>query len=98
MYSRFLLCHLRDPLDVIRRWVTQLDPGGLLFIEEIDAIATTVEVFKTYLAMGEGIIATQGASLYVGKTVAEAEHGIDVLFNGPVVLPVMNWQAARWGL
>lgn len=96
MYARFLLCHLRDPLDVVHTWTTQLKAEGLLFIEEIDAIDTDLGLFKTYLAMAEGIIAAQGASLYVGKTLAAGEHEADVLFNQSVVLPVTNWQAASW--
>ena len=96
MYARFLLCHLGDPLRVIHTWATQLRPEGLLFIEEIDAIETDLEVFRVYLSMAEGIIATQGASLYVGNTLASGEYKEEVLFNEQVVLEVHDWQAATW--
>jgi trans-aconitate methyltransferase len=96
MYARFLLCHLRNPLDLVATWVTQLKAGGLLFIDEIDGIDTDLEVFRTYLSMAEGIIATQGASLYVGSVLGTAEYEADVLLNEPSILPVPNWQAASW--
>jgi SAM-dependent methyltransferase len=96
MYARFILCHLRDPLGVIHKWTTQLRPEGLLFVEEIDAIETDLEVFRVYLSMAEGIIATQGASLYVGNTLAEAEYKADVLFNEQILFKVPDWQAATW--
>jgi SAM-dependent methyltransferase len=96
MYARFLLCHLRNPLDVIDLWITQLNPGGLLFLEEIDSIDTAVDVFKTYLAVNEGLIASEGASLYVGQAMATVNYRADVLLNAVAVLPVANHQAASW--
>jgi hypothetical protein len=81
---------------VAHKWVTQLNPGGILFIEEIDAIDTTLDVFKTYLAMSEGIIATQGASLFLGKILGASEYEADLMANDSVVLTVANWQAASW--
>lgn len=96
MYARFLLCHLRDPLNVVHAWTTQLNPEGLLFIEEMDTIETDLEVFRKYLSMAEGIIATQGASLYVGNNLATAEYKTDVLLNEQLLLEVPNWQAATW--
>jgi trans-aconitate 2-methyltransferase len=98
MYARFVLCHLREPLKLVARWITQLNPGGLLFVDEIDAVDTDLEVFKTYLAMAQGIVATQGACLYVGKALGAAEHEADALVNESVVLPVTNCQAASWFL
>lgn len=98
MYARFVLCHLRDPLQLVARWITQLNSGGLLFVDEIDGVDTDLEVFKTYLAMAEGIIAAQGACLYVGKALEAAEHEADALVNESVVLPVTNCQAASWFL
>ena len=94
MYARFVLCHLREPVKLVANWITQLNPMGLLFVDEIDAIDTDLEVFRTYLAMAEGIIATQRACLYVGKTLGAADYDAEALFNESVVLPVTNRQAA----
>ena len=96
MYARFLLCHLRDPLKVIHIWTSQLRPEGLLFVEEIDAIETDLEVFRIYLSMAEGIIAAQGGSLYVGNTLAAADYKEEVIVNEQIILSVPDWQAATW--
>lgn len=96
MYARFLLCHLTTPLELVAAWMTQLNSEGLLFVDEMDAIDTDLEVFKTYIAMAEGIIAAQGGSLYIGKVSAAAAHEADVLMNESAVLPVTNHQAASW--
>ena len=96
MYARFLLCHLRNPLRVVHAWTTQLRSEGILFVEEMDTIETDLEVFRIYLSMAEGIIATQGGSLYVGNTLAAAEYKEEVLFNEQIILRVPDWQAATW--
>ncbi len=57
---------------------------------------TLLAVFKTYLTMAEGIIAAQGASLYVGKVLGAAEYEADILHNEPTILPVTNCRAASW--
>ena len=98
MYARFVLCHLRRPLELVARWITQLNSRGLLFVDEIDAIHTDLEVFKTYLAMAEGMIAAQGACLYVGKALEGADWEADALVNESLVLSVTNRQAASWFL
>ena len=98
MYARFVLCHLREPLGLVAHWITQLNSKGLLFVDEIDAVDTDLEVFKTYLAMAEGMITTQGACLYVGKALEAADYEADVLVNDSVVLPVANRRAASWFL
>ena len=98
MYARFVLCHLREPLKLVARWITQLNSGGLLFVDEIDAVDTDLEVFTKYLAMAKGIIATQGACLYVGKALGAAEYEADALVNESVISPVTNCQAASWFL
>ena len=96
MYSRFVLCHLRHPLALVASWTTQLRLGGVLIIEELDGIETDLEVFKTYLAMSEGIIAAEGGSLYVGRALANAQYDGDVLLNVQIELPVPNHRAASW--
>ena len=98
MYARFVLCHLREPLSLIEGWITQLNAAGLLFVDEIDGITTHLEAFKTYLAMAEGMVAAQGASLYVGETLESAGYTAEALLNEPLLLRVGNRQAASWFL
>ena len=48
--------------------------------------------------MNEAIVASHGASLFVGGQLAGGEYDADVLLNDCAVLPVRNCQAARWFL
>lgn len=98
MYARFVLCHLREPLKLVAQWITQLNSRGILFVDEIDAVDTDLEVFKRYLAMAEGMIAAQGGCLYVGKALESADYKADTLVNESVLLRVPNHRAASWFL
>jgi trans-aconitate 2-methyltransferase len=98
MYVRFLLSHLRDVVDLVNLWTTQLEPGGRLLIDELEGIDTDVPVFKDYLAVNEALVASQGASLYVGSLLAAGEYGAHILLNECVELPVPNGTVATWFL
>jgi len=96
MYCRFLLCHLGNPLGVIAGWLAGMRSGGVLIIEELDGIDTSQDVFRTYLAMSEGIVAAGGGSLYVGRALATADIDADVLLNVRADLNVPYHRAASW--
>jgi SAM-dependent methyltransferase len=38
VYSRFLLPHLPEPLAAVRRWASQLRPGGRILLDEVEGI------------------------------------------------------------
>ncbi len=96
MYERFVLPHLKSVVDLVNRWVGELCPGGLLFLDELEAIETDVPVFRRYLETNAALVRSQGADLYVGKTLAEGRYDAAVLHNASAVLPVANSVAARW--
>jgi trans-aconitate 2-methyltransferase len=95
-YSRFILSHLEDPVSIINTWAGELCKKGLLFVEELEDIHTEIEVFKTYLEANRGLVASQGAELYVGKTIGAGTYNHEVLYNESVLLPVLNRRAASW--
>jgi trans-aconitate 2-methyltransferase len=95
-YARFLLSHLVNPVDLINRWTNELTNGGLLFVEELEGIETSVNVFKKYLAINQGLVATQGAELFVGGRLANGNYHLKPVCNESIKLPVPNWQAATW--
>jgi SAM-dependent methyltransferase len=98
MYVRFVLSHLPDPVKVVRSWVTQLNPGGILVIEEVEAVETEVDVFRRYLDTNEALVASQGARLFVGHELASRDYGADILLDDCAILPVSDSQAASWFL
>jgi len=67
LYSRLLLPHLRDPVQVIARWATQLVPGGLLMLDEVESIATNSPALKRYLEILDQMLQSQSNQLYIGS-------------------------------
>ena len=72
VYARYVLTHLADPEARLREWLSQLNPGGLLVVEENDWIACRQPVLARYLATVAGLLAGRGHDLYVGRRLAAA--------------------------
>lgn len=64
--ARLLLAHLPDPAAVARSWRTQLAPGGVLLLDEIDAIVSDVEVLREYEQVVTELVASRGAVMAAG--------------------------------
>jgi SAM-dependent methyltransferase len=71
LFCRLLLTHLREPRAVIARWATQLRPGGVLLMEEVEWIATDHPVFKPYIDIVAALLRHQSNDPYVGRTLDE---------------------------
>lgn len=65
-YARFLLAHLTDVAGTVSAWCGQLAPGGLLLLEDADAIDTEVSALREYLELAERLLAGRGATIYAG--------------------------------
>ena len=98
MYLRFLFSHLKDVVELVNRWIAELQDNGIVFIEEVEDVTTEVPVFQKYLKINAGLIASQGANLYVGATLADGAYNAVVLCNECVTIPVANFKAATWFL
>ena len=96
MYCRFLLSHLGNPVELINCWLNELNPNGILFIDELENIYSENEIFKSYLEIADGLVASQNASLFVGNVLAKGNYKANVLTNEYVFLPVENFKAATW--
>jgi 2-polyprenyl-3-methyl-5-hydroxy-6-metoxy-1,4-benzoquinol methylase len=96
LYCRFLLSHLNNIRQILRNWEEHLNPGGLIFIDELEDIYTQVQVFQKYLSMNLSLVRSQGAELYVGKILDEYIAGFRSILNQSSIIPVYNWQAAGW--
>jgi SAM-dependent methyltransferase len=96
LYVRFLLSHLPDAVGLVNRWVDELAPDGMLFIEETEAIDTTIGVFHRYLQINTELIRAQGAVLFIGGTLARGNYSAEVVCNEPVRWPAENALAADW--
>jgi SAM-dependent methyltransferase len=67
IYCRLLLTHLNEPGAAIAAWATQLRPGGLLLMEEVEWIETNHPVFRTYIDIVDALLRHQSNDLYVGR-------------------------------
>jgi trans-aconitate 2-methyltransferase len=96
IFCRFLLTHLENPEAIVARWATQLHPGGVLIIEEVETIRTSHSVFARYLQIVEEMLAGQANCLYAGRLAGtmHAPGGLQPHFNETRVVPVRSTDAA----
>ncbi|HEY8545764.1 MAG TPA: methyltransferase domain-containing protein [Acidimicrobiales bacterium] len=99
LYARFLLSHLPRPLEVAAGWVAQLGGGGHLVLEEPERIDTDDPTFRRYLRLTTGAVASRGATMLVGPTLAaigpgDLPPGAQLVVNRAVEHPVAAADAA----
>jgi SAM-dependent methyltransferase len=66
VYGRFLLAHLADPAATLAAWATQLAPGGLLLVDEVERIHTAQPALRGYRDTAATLLASRGHRLEVG--------------------------------
>lgn len=66
VFCRFLLSHLASPGGALAAWASQLAPGGVLLVDEVDRIDPGHPVFRDYLAAVDSMLVNEGQRLYVG--------------------------------
>ena len=96
MYTRSLLSHMENAVDLVNKWIDELKEGGWLFIEEVEDIDTDIEAFEKYIHINRGLVASTGAVLYVGKILSTGDYKAEVLYNENLSLPVGNSVASSW--
>ncbi len=94
LYLRFVLSHLLYPVELLNRWSREMRHDGIMLVEEVEAIETDSDVFKRYLSINNALVASQGAQLFIGKTLAHGTYDAQVSLNECVSLPVSNSDAA----
>lgn len=75
VYCRYLLSHLREVRTALEEWGTQLKPGGVMLLDEVEAIHTSNPVFARYLGIVEGMLDASGSRLYIGRELEAAVPG-----------------------
>ena len=66
LFCRLLLSHLTDPAAALTTWGTQLAPGGLLLVDEVEHIHTTDPALGGYLDIAAALLASRGQTLEIG--------------------------------
>lgn len=96
LYCRFLLSHLRGIHNLFNNWISLLNPGGIICIDELEDIFTDIPVFKRYLEVNSALVQSQGAELYIGKKLNDQLNGFQVKYNQSNVIAVPDSLAAGW--
>lgn len=96
LYCRFLLSHLKDIPNILKNWMEMLNPGGMIFIDELEDIYTDLPVFRKYLEISTALIKSQGAELYIGKLLKKYINGFRIKANNSNLIPVEDSMAAGW--
>ena len=76
VHARLLLAHLPDPLGVVERWRSCLRPGGVLLLDEVEAIEAPPGVLRDYLAVTTALVAAEGAEMYAGRLLEPLGGGL----------------------
>lgn len=66
-YCRFLLSHLPQPNASVAHWLTQLQPGGLLLLDELHSIEAQHPALRRYLEISYGLVASSGGTMEIGR-------------------------------
>lgn len=90
LYCRLLLAHLPDPVATLGRWATQLAPGGVLALDELEFIAPVHPVLADYEEVVVWRVGTTGGLMYAGPLLASAPPpaGCDPVDTTVVEVPV----------
>lgn len=97
LFCRFLLSHLSSPGEAIAAWATQLRPGGILLVDEVDRIDPRDPTLHDYLAAVGAVLAHQGHRLEIGPLLdaLPAPAGLDRLVSRVVTLDPPAAKAAE---
>ena len=97
IYCRFLLTHLAHSQSQVAKWSTQLKPGGVLLLDEVEWIRTSDPVFDTYLKIVATMLDHRGHKLYLGSLLDAMPDpvGLQRRSNQIARLAPASWQAAK---
>ena len=99
IYARMLLAHLPAPLDVVARWRTQLAPGGVVVLEEVEAIEAPPGVLADYERLVTAVVAGGGGTMAIGPALGAALGGrsVDVPVDVVDAARMFGLNLATWG-
>lgn len=66
VYSRFLLTHLAEPAEIVRRWASVLAPGGRLLLQEMAVLESSHPTLARYYELVARLQRHYGQALHVG--------------------------------
>ena len=97
VFARLVLAHLPEPAARARAWGRDLAPGGLLVLEEMEAIDAPDPVLAEYEERVLAVVEHQGAPMYAGPLLSGLGDGDGLVRRRDSVraVPVPTAVAAR---
>jgi trans-aconitate 2-methyltransferase len=85
VYVRFLLTHLARPGSALRRWVSALNPGGRILVQEVSRLVSREPVLARYYELVAELQEHHGQALDIGSRLGElaADSGLEVVHAAP---------------
>jgi trans-aconitate 2-methyltransferase len=71
VYARLLLAHLPDPPTIVGRWRHQLAPGGVLLLEELEAVDAPPGPLRDYDELSTDVVRRGGGVMCAGPLLAD---------------------------
>jgi trans-aconitate 2-methyltransferase len=75
VYARFVLSHIPRPDRIVRAWMTQLQLGGVLALDEVEWIRTDDPALRRYLTLLSALFDARGSSLAAGSVADKFDGG-----------------------
>lgn len=99
VFARLVLAHLPLVSDVVAAWLTQVRPGGVLLVEEVERIDTDQPVLARYLAIVTERLRRQGSEIVAGPALAAlAPAGTEVRHHLASLRPPLGDTVELFGL
>jgi trans-aconitate 2-methyltransferase len=97
VYARLLLAHLPDPPGLVEQWRTQLRPGGVLLLDDVEDIEALPGVLRDYEELVVALVATQGGTMYAGRVLAPlGGRCVDVDVEARLAARIFGMNLTTW--
>ncbi len=96
-YARLLLAHLPEPAGVAHRWREGLAPGGILLVEDLEAVEAPPGPLRDYEAVSAGVVRAGGGSMYGGRALRSlGGQCIEVRVPAAAAARIYLFNVDRW--
>jgi trans-aconitate 2-methyltransferase len=97
IYARLLLAHLGDPVGTVESWRSQLAPGGVLLIEDLEGIDAPGGPLRTYDEISSTVVRQAGGPMYAGALLAPlGGRCIPVTVSASTAARIYLFNVRRW--
>jgi trans-aconitate 2-methyltransferase len=97
VHARLLLAHLPDPLGVVEGWRSQLRPGGVVVLDEVEAMHVPPGVLRDYEALVVAVVASGGGAMYAGPLIEPlGGRCVQIVVDGAVAARMYGLNLVTW--